>query len=448
MSDTLDAAPAPAADPPAARGIRAGLRPLLVRLHFHVGLFVGPFILVAAVTGLIYTITPQLDQLLYRDALTVPAATTAVDLRTQVAAAAAAVPDGTLTSIRPAATPTATTRVGFDSPGVAEDDARTAFVDPHTGQVRAVLDTFGEWLPTRAWIDTLHRNLHLGEVGRVYSELAASWLWVLAVSGLVLWVVRRRRRSRLRRTLLPEASARGRARVRSWHGSVGLWAAIGMLGLSATGLTWSQFAGTNVSALRTALDWTTPSVSAELPAASVPAPTGEAAERVLAAARAAGMTDPVAITPPEEAGQAWTVAQVQRSWPLKQDSMAVDPSSGTVLETIRYADWPVAAKLAEIGISAHMGILFGVANQLLLIALALGIIVVVVWGYRMWWLRRPTRSGATAPGGTERPGVAAVAVVGLAAVVLGVFLPVLGASLLLFLLGDALWQEYRRSRAS
>ncbi|MFC5063260.1 PepSY-associated TM helix domain-containing protein [Actinomycetospora atypica] len=469
MSDTLDPLldePRPTPPVPAGRtGAWRGLRPLVVRLHFYVGMFVGPFILLAALTGLIYTITPQLDQLLYRDALTVPAAPTSLDLRSQVAAASAAVPDGTVTEVRPAPDPASTTRVSFDAPGVAEDYSRTAFVDPHTGQVRAVLETFGEWLPTRAWIDTLHRTLHLGDVGRVYSELAASWLWVLAVSGLALWVVRRRRRSALRRTVLPEQSARGRARLRSWHGSVGLWAAVGMLFLSATGLTWSQFAGENVSALRSALSWTTPSVSTELPAAQSPttdappmvttpavpdAPdlVGTTAERVLAAARGAGLSDPVAVTPPEEAGQAWTVSQVKRSWPLKQDAVSVDPSTGAVLETVRWADWSIPAKLAEIGISAHMGILFGVANQLLLVALALGIIVVVVWGYRMWWLRRPTRPGATAPGGTERPGVGATVSVGVAAVVLGVFFPVLGVSLLAFLLGDAMWQEHRHRQSA
>lgn len=467
MSDTLDPLldePRPTPPVPAGRaGAWRGLRPLVMRLHFYVGMFVGPFILLAALTGLIYTVTPQLDQLLHRDALTVPAAPTSLDLPAQVAAASAAVPDGTITEVRPAPDPGSTTRVSFDAPGVPEDYARTAFVDPHTGQVRAVLDTFGEWLPTRAWLDTLHRNLHLGEVGRVYSELAASWLWVLAVSGLALWAVRRRRRSAARRTLLPEQSARGRARIRSWHGSVGLWAAVGMLFLSATGLTWSQFAGENVSGVRTALSWTTPSVSTELPAAQSPttdatpmdttpavpdAPdlVGTTADRVLTAARGAGLSDPVAVTPPEEAGQAWTVSQVKRSWPLEQDSVSVDPSTGAVLETVRWADWSIPAKLAEIGISAHMGILFGVANQLLLVALALGIIAVVVWGYRMWWLRRPTRPDARAPGGTERPSVGATVAVGVAAVVLGVFLPVLGVSLLAFLLGDAMWQEHRHRR--
>ncbi|OZM79532.1 PepSY domain-containing protein [Pseudonocardia sp. MH-G8] len=462
MTDTLDADPAAGVAPASTDVARSrgdwwwsGLRPLVLRLHFFVGIFVGPFLLVAATTGLLYTITPQLESLVHHDALTVPAVGTAqVPLREQVVAAAAAVPDGTVTEIRPPRSPDGTTRVTFDAPGVEEEYSRTAFVDPYTGQVRAVLDTYGEWLPVRAWVDELHRTLHLGPVGRLYSEVAASWLGVLALSGGALWTARRRRRARVRRTLLPQGSATGRVRLRSWHGAVGLWAAVGMLFLSATGLTWSQFAGANVTALRASLDWSTPTVATALPAQGAPSDSadpevlGATADRVLAAARAAAVSDQVALLPGGD-GEAWVVGQVQRSWPEKQDSVAVDPTSATVVDTLRFADWPLAAKLARWGVDAHMGLLFGVANQVALAALALAVLCLVVWGYRMWWLRRPTRGGrAGPPGGDLRPGPGAVLLVGAVAVVAGVFLPVLGVTLLLFLLADIGRQQLRARRSA
>lgn len=436
-----------------------GLRPLLRRLHFYAGMFVGPFLFVAALSGLLYTITPQLDELVYHDALHAqPSSGPSTSLADQVSAAAAAVPGGTVTEIRPPKTPGATTWVSFDAPGVREDFSRTAFVDPGTGRVRAVLDTYGgDWLPVRAWFDELHRTLHLGDVGRVYSELAASWLWVLALSGLTLWIVRRRRRARIRRTLLPEPSAPRGRRLRSWHAAVGLWAAVGLLFLSATGLTWSQFAGENVTTLRASLSWSTPTVSKTLPgpaadagpgqpvapgpplAPSPPATPGQLgaeADRALGGARTAGLSDPVVITPAKP-GAAWTIKQNQRSWPEKQDAVAVDPRTGQVLDTVRFADWPVAAKLARWGVDAHMGLLFGWVSQLALAALAAAVLCLVVWGYRMWWKRRPSGGGvAGPPGGGTRPGPGAVTVVAVLAIVVGVFLPVLGVSLLVFLLGD------------
>ncbi len=442
---------APGARPPSALDAWwAGLRPLLVRLHFYAGLLVGPFLLVAAVTGLLYTLTPQIERAIYADVLTAPVTGPPIPLGDQVAAARASQPGLPVTEIRPASEPGATTRVSFDA-DLAPSYARTVFVDPSTGGVRATLDTYSEWLPFRAVVDNLHRSLLLGDPGRIYTELAASWLWVLALSGPVIWVVRRRRTHRVRRTLLPRDTGPGRARLRSWHGSVGLWAAAGMLFLSATGLTWSQFAGAHVDAVRSAFDWTTPAVSSALPApgTGTTAAGGAPAERVLTAARGAGLDGPVEIVP-RDPGAAWTVTQTTRSWPTRQDSVAVDPSSGAVVDQLRFADWPLAAKLARWGIDAHMGILFGVLNQIVLAALALAIICLVVWGYRMWWLRRPTRGGVAGPPGARsrsRPSFPAVLTVGALAVVAGLVLPVLGASLIAFLLLDAVLQSLRREPA-
>jgi uncharacterized iron-regulated membrane protein len=299
-------------------------------------------------------------------------------------------------------------------------------------------------------------------VGRLYSELAASWLWVLTLSGLGVWVARRTGGARggaARRLLVPRVRGGGRARLRSWHGSVGLWAAVGLLFLSATGLTWSQFAGPNVTAARHALSWSTPDVGTALPSAAAAPAGGQElavlpgqAEPALAVARAAGLSDPVALTPPTAPGQAWVVGQTQRSWPEKQDSMSVDPATGAVLDTVRFADWPLAAKLARWGVDAHMGLLFGWVSQVALAALALGLTCLIIWGYRMWWRRRP-RATRSAKGPEwegqqrQRPTVAALLPVGAAAVLVGVFLPLLGGSLLVFLLLDAARGQLRDQRA-
>lgn len=443
MVTTEPTPPAPARRSPRVDRWWAGMRPLLVRLHFYVGLFVGPFLLVAATTGLLYTLTPQIERFVHADALTAQTTGPAMPLANQVAAATATQPGRTVTEIRPAPSPGATTRVSFDA-GLEEGYARTVFVDPSSARVQTTLDTYGEWLPVRAWFDDLHRTLLLGDVGRVYSEMAASWLWVLALSGLGLWTVRSRPDKRLRRILLPRTAGTGRARLRTWHGAIGTWAAIGMLFLSATGLTWSQFAGANVSTLRSELDWSTPSVGSEL---SSPAPPsgaiGVQAGRVLAAARAAGVDGPLELVPGGR-GEAWSVAQTTRSWPTRQDSAAVDPASGRVTEQIRFADWPIAAKLARWGVDAHMGLLFGLVNQIVLALLAVGIIVLVLLGYRMWWRRRPLDGGvAGPPGARARPSLSAVATVGAVAVLVGLAVPLLGASLIAFLLLDGAVQAWR-----
>ncbi|RNL82172.1 PepSY-associated TM helix domain-containing protein [Halostreptopolyspora alba] len=444
------------------------LRLALLRTHFYAGVLVAPFILVAAVSGLLYVFSPQIEQAVYTDELRVPVGDERLPLADQVAAAAEATPEGTLDAVRPGTDPDESTRVLFEYPEPRESHRLGVFVDPYTGEVLGELDNYGSSgaLPVRAWLSELHRHLHLGDPGRVYSELAASWLWVVAGGGVVLWVSNRRGRGRPWGVLVPDNRARGRARTMSWHGSVGVWAAAGILLLSATGLTWSTYAGGNISQIREAMSWQTPALSAAEQRTEHSGQesggregtghdTGVGPDRALESAREAGMTGPVEIRLPASANEPYIVEQTAREWPAHQGSVAVDQRDGRVTEQLRFTDFPFMAKLTTWGIAAHMGLLFGLPNQLFLAALALSVMGVVIWGYRMWFQRRPTRSGGFAPGrpfprGAWRalPLWTRVLIVA-AAVGVGVFLPVLGVSLLLFLVIDgavALWQRRRGRR--
>ena len=102
-------------------------------------------------------------------------------------------------------------------------------------------------MPFRAWFDELHRNLHLGAIGRNYSELAASWLWVTALAGLGLWIAHRRQTGKMGRIATPDRGVNGRRRTMSWHGAVGVWIVVALLGLSVTGITWSRYGGQSVN---------------------------------------------------------------------------------------------------------------------------------------------------------------------------------------------------------
>ncbi|MFK3978923.1 PepSY-associated TM helix domain-containing protein [Micromonospora sp. NPDC050397] len=463
--------PATPAVPTVARP-STGLGALLLRLHFYAGVLVAPFLLVAALTGLLYTITPQLDAALYGTELRAdPAGRTAKPLSEQVAAARASHPDGTLSYVAVGASD-ATTQVVFTSPELGENQ-HSVYVDPYTAQVKGQLTTWFGYTPVRTWLDDLHRNLHLGVVGRHYSEFAASWLWVIALGGLALWWRRHRGvRGRARRLLLPDLAARkGVRRTRGWHASTGVWLVIGLLFLSATGLTWSRYAGANFSSGLDALDARTPQLSTALtpggqpeaggghhgggPAAA-PVPVDPAAiDQVLRVARDNRLTGPVEVTLPEDASSAWTVAQVDDTWPVRKDRAAIDPSAGTVVARSDFGDWPLLAKLSSLGISAHMAILFGPANQILLAALAVGLICVIVWGYRMWWQRRPTRADRSAlvgappaaRGGWQRL-PSWMILVGLPVVFLiGWVLPLFGIPLLGFIAVDLIVNAVRRRRA-
>lgn len=160
-------------------------------------------------------------------------------------------------------------------------------------------------------------------------------------------------------------------------------------------------------------------------------------DAVVGIARANGVDGRVEVSIPHDAVTAFVVSQTRGPWVLSTSSIAVQ-GNGTVVDTNRFADWPVAAKLAAWGIALHMGILFGVANQVALALLAAALVTVVVRGYLMWWRRRPFAPAPPARGGVRALPTWRLAMMIVGTALVGWFVPLLGISLLAFLLIDAL----------
>ncbi|MBS4103302.1 PepSY-associated TM helix domain-containing protein [Tsukamurella paurometabola] len=465
-------APPTEPSPPAAAPVRArpGWRAAILRLHFYAGLLVGPFLLIAAISGGLYAAAPTVEKFVYADQIEARTDGPARPLAEQVAAAQAAHPGLPLAAVRTGDGPGLATRVLFDDPSLAAEGRQlSVYVDPASARVQGALPVYGsiEALPIRFWIDRLHVDLHLGAPGRFYSELAASWLWVVALGGLYLWW--RNRRGNAKRMLVYDRTARGRGGRMSRHATIGTWLLVGLLFFSATGLTWSKYAGENIGQLRAELGWTKPALSTSLtpggghgghggagehadhqaPAAA-PSVAPEVAERTrarntavldraVAAAAARGVDGAVQVSVPSDPAVAITVAQTRQPWRMGVDSATVDPNTGEVIAVLAFASWPLLAKATELLINTHMGWQFGLLNQIALVAFAALLVTVIVRGYLMWWQRRPRRGGLAAPparGAIRKvePSQAIPAVLGIA--FLGWFLPVFGVSLLAFVLLD------------
>lgn len=428
---------------------------LLRRLHFAVGLFVGPFIFVAALTGTLYVATPQLENLIYHDALTAEINAHPHSLAEQIAVAEqVAGKHMPLFAVRPGLIPGATTRVMFRDPTLGESESRAIFIDPATLAVKGDMTVYGTSgiLPLRQWIDYAHRSLLLGNTGRLYSELAASWMWFAACGGVVLWFntrPKRRINNRVQNT-------------RRWHVSLGWLLLVGMLLFSVTGLTWSQWAGANVDKLRAAFNWLTPQVNTQLSGAEmIRDPHAEhhagvsmpmAMEMnmdlrqfndVLHLAQLSGIdANKLEIRPAKSADKAWTVTEIDRGWPTQVDAVAIDVANMQVVDHTRFADFPLMAKLTRWGVDFHMGLLFGLVNQILLIIFGLALCLSILMGYRLWWIRRPVPSRhnpllTLTQSWCDLSHTGRVITLAIA-VLVGIAMPVLGVSLLLFVVVDVL----------
>ena len=172
-------------------------------------------------------------------------------------------------------------------------------------------------------------------------------------------------------------------------------------------------------------------------------------DSVLVSARAAGLdAAKVEIRPAKDSGKAWTVTEIDRRWPTQVDAVAIDTHSMRVIDRTDFSNFPLMAKLTRWGIDFHMGVLFGLPNQLLLILFGLGVCTTIVLGYRMWWRRRPAKAHANPLQTLVKAWlglrISERIIVLTIALCLSAAMPLMGCSLLAFIALDLL--RWRRAR--
>lgn len=392
-------------------------------LHVIAGLLVGPFIAVATLTGLVYAFAPSIEQVVYHDAYTSTSTLPARSLEEQVAAAQKEYPQLKVSGVQRSDDARDTTRVLFADPSLTSSSYRRAvFVDPGDLRITGNMIQYGSSnaSPLRAWLSEGHKQLWLGKAGRWYSELAASWLGAIAISGLVL-------------ALRSRAS---KQRASRWHRTLGLWLVPGMLFLTVTGLTWSGVAGQNIGTVRTELQLRAPAMAVS-PAAATDVSGLDTAVRV---AREDGLTGLVEAKP--AGAGTWQVQESREPYRLSTDKVQVDTNTAEVTDRVLFSEWPFAAKLTEWLINLHMGFLFGIWSETALALLALGILVVTGLGYYMWW--RAWRSGRSwVPARGERSWALIAVLIGYSIVA-----PLFGISLLAFVFLNMVVQALLKKRTA
>jgi uncharacterized iron-regulated membrane protein len=389
------------------------------RWHFYAGLFCIPFVLWLSVTGSIYAFRPQIERIIdgpYAHLnITRPASAAA-----QAEAAVRAVPASELHRYELPATPDQAVQIIVGKEGMET----RVYVHPQSLQI---LKTVAEDDRLMRIIFRLHGELLIGNTGSYIVELAASWTIVMIVSGLFLWWPRG---GGLGGIVYPRLRSGGRRFWRDIHGVTGFWVSGFALFLLLSGLPWAVSWGGYLKAARTVVegspvkqDWPTGEHADHGGMVMAHPVTDYAAlDRMVATVRPLGLAPPVLISP----GKPWTAKSDAADRSLRTD-LTLDPKTGAILSRKDFAQRRLIDRIVGYGVAVHEGQLFGLANQLLNVATAAGLVLLSVSSVILWWRRRPV-GVLGAPGGGARAGVAT----GFFAVVagLGILLPLFGITVL------------------
>jgi uncharacterized iron-regulated membrane protein len=221
--------------------------------------------------------------------------------------------------------------------------------------------------------------------------------------------------------------------------------------LPITALPWTTVVGNNIGKVRgwvaaAPQDWSSNSADEhaehrrQAAAASVATPLK--IDDIIARVAPYRLEPPVRLYLPHEKQPRWRVRAETQNRPRVRE-LELDPFTGELAHETPFSEKTTLDKAIHIGIAAHEGQLFGIANQLLGLFTSLGLVTLCISAIVMWWRRRPDGSL-----GVPAPKIAQFRVtpalwVGIVDVAL--LLPVLGASLILLWLFGLLAGRFARA---
>jgi uncharacterized iron-regulated membrane protein len=428
------------------------------RWHFYAGLVCLPFLVLLATTGALYLFKDAIESQVYARLRVVTASPApGLDAQALVAGALAAEPGVAVRFVAPPA-PGRSAEVGIRT----AEGVVAVYLDPADGRV---LGRLRDDLRLMEIVKRIHSLAIAGPVANHWIEVVAGWAVVLVASGVFLWWPRGRSGG--------VYSVREGPAQRVWwrdlHAVTGIAAAAAIVFLAVTGMPWSAFWGEQFGRLTSAWGVGVPKhVWGPTPQSALPPLTG-----LQAVPWAMGQVPPPHSkpTPAQHQVQGLELNEALRIFeqlglpagtpvrlpdgPLGVYSalrfpddvrdvrvVHLDRYSGAVLADIRHADYGIAGRAIEWGISIHTGRQFGWVNQLVMLAACLAIVALAVSAAVMWWKRRPHGRLAAPP---RREGDRAAAGAITVAVLLGLIYPLLGASMLVALVVDAavpaLWRR-------
>jgi uncharacterized iron-regulated membrane protein len=441
------------------------------RWHFYAGIYVIPFFIILACTGMAMMWIAFMDG---RDGerTKVPAQEIVLPVSEQARAALAVYPEGNIEQYVAPHRADLASLFRIDT----ADGAMMVVLDPYTAEV---VETFPRRSGIYELMDEIHGTLMLGVTGDRMIETAASLAIILIITGVFMWWPRSTGAGSgsAKKMLMPNLKAKGRSLWKNLHSVVGTWTAAMLLLFLLSGLAWSgiwgskfvqpwssfpadKSAGAHASDTSQAELVTHGDVinngSKEVPwvLEQTPMPVsgtvfgvdGLAAgtpvtmDVVDAFAREIGYDGRYHLILPQGETGVWSLTRSSMSSdassPFIDRTVHIDQYSGKILADVGFEDYGWMGKAMAAGIAFHMGTI-GLPFVLLNTVFCLSVIFLCVSGAIMRWKRRPAGQKGLVPPPAPRDmplwkGAVAVALV------VSMAFPLAGLTLIFVLVLDCL----------
>ncbi len=393
------------------------------RWHFYAGIFAVPIIILLAITGSIYLFRPYLEPMLYTDLYYVQSEGQMLPADEQLAAVTTAFPDAQISNYSPPPASDRSATVELRENGTQ----MYAYVNPYTSEVLGSLVRDNMLFRQ---LRKLHGELLMQKFGTTIVELVGCWAIILLITGVYLWWPRPK--FSVWGVFLPRLRSGQRIFWRDLHSVVGFYVAIFGVLLIMTGLPWTDVWGGAFSQIRESTGNSTPAVAlaSSYNSTIVEGQEPVTLQSVVEQANQAGLTGEFAIAPPKGPEGVYAVTQRPLD-PAQTVHLFYDQYSGDMVGSANWNNYPALTQAVTLGIRLHQGEYFGIANLIIALLTALGMGFLAFSGTVMWWQRRPVGK----LGAPKLPDNLAIPrTIAAITLVLGIFFPLVGASLIVIFL--------------
>jgi uncharacterized iron-regulated membrane protein len=353
------------------------LRNLVFTLHRYVGLAVGLLLVIVGLTGSLLVFEPELDRALIHSQFgNIMPQSQQVSVTSILKTIKTAKPDWIPSGIDLPITSDDAVRVSLDSPN---RPSIQVLLNPYTGEI------MGERISDRTLVGfvlSLHYTLASGEIGVVIMGIAALLLFILSLTGIVLWSGWR--------NLISGFKIKWNGHIKrinfDIHKVAGIFAAIFLALTGFTGFAWNFYS--QIEPLIYAVTFTPKPIepTSKFVSDKLTLPLADILRRADVALPGTKLTYISLPASPEG------VFQINKQFPEERDlhrsRVYLDRYTGEVLKLRDSRKLRLGDQVVDSFTSIHYGTFGGLPTRILYVFVGLAPTILMVTGVVMWWHRK------------------------------------------------------------